>query len=268
MLKPITAGVLIHESEWCQSNSVVVSGTEGALLIDPGIHGYELAEIASELSARGNAVAAGFATHPHWDHMLWHEDLGTAPRLATGLAESTARARLAGGIDAKRLGIPDDVPMELLGKITGLPEGAPQIPWRGPVVRILEHQAHAPGHAALLVEADGVLVAGDMLSDVFIPMLNLMGAPNPIEDYLAALQLLESVAGDVSFVVPGHGSVADGQQLLERIRQDRAYVEALRDGRDPKDARASSPRSGWEFVAEVHARQVERLAQLRAEAQN
>jgi glyoxylase-like metal-dependent hydrolase (beta-lactamase superfamily II) len=48
----------------------------------------------------------------------------------------------------------------------GLPAGTARIPWDGPQIRIIEHQAHAPGHAALLMEERGVLVAGDMLSDV------------------------------------------------------------------------------------------------------
>jgi hypothetical protein len=39
--------------------------------------------------------------------------------------------------------------------------------------------------------------AGDMLSDVVIPMLDLNGTADPIEDCLAALRLLEGVAGGV-----------------------------------------------------------------------
>ena len=46
---------------------------------------------------------------------------------------------------------------------------------------------HAPGHAALLIEERGVLVAGDMLSDVLIPdALEFNDTADPIEDYLAA----------------------------------------------------------------------------------
>jgi glyoxylase-like metal-dependent hydrolase (beta-lactamase superfamily II) len=60
--------------------------------------------------------------------------------------------------------IAGQVPLDLLGLITGLPAEMARIPWDGPQVRIIEHQAHAPGHAALLIEERGVLVAGDMLS--------------------------------------------------------------------------------------------------------
>ena len=150
--------------------------------------------------------------------------------------------------------------MDLLGLITGLPAEAAQIPWDGPEVRIIEHQAHAPGHAALLIEERGVLVAGDMLSDVLIPMLDLQAA-DPIEDYLAALRLLEGVADDVDVVVPGHGSVGGAEQLRARIDQDRAYVQALRDGGVPSDPRIGpSAKPGWEWVSDVHAWQLQRLA--------
>ena len=61
---------------------------------------------------------------------------------------------------AQAASIPEQVPLDLLGLITGLPAETAQIPWDGPQVRIVEHQAHAPGHAALLIEERGVLVAG------------------------------------------------------------------------------------------------------------
>jgi len=122
-----------------------------------------------------------------------------------------------------------------LCRITGLPAEMAQIPWDGPQVRIVEHQAHAPGHAALLIEERGVLVAGDMLSDVLIPLLDLNDTADPIEDYLAALRLLEGVAGDVDVLVPDWGALqpllhpylhwvqADGQVVRGRTnvkRQD------------------------------------------------
>ena len=37
---------------------------------------------------------------------------------------------------------------------------------------IIEHQARAVGHAAVLLADRGVLLAGDMLSDVLIPLLD------------------------------------------------------------------------------------------------
>jgi glyoxylase-like metal-dependent hydrolase (beta-lactamase superfamily II) len=262
VLKQVAEGVLVHESEFCQSNAVVVRGRGGVLLIDAGVLGDELACLANDLSDSGQTVVVGFSTHPHWDHLLWHPGLGAAPRYGTARCADTVRDRLANGIDARRFGIPDEVPLDLLGQITGLPADAGRIPWDGPEVRIIEHQAHAPGHAALLIAERGVLVAGDMLSDVLIPMLDLFGTADPIEDYLAALRLLDAVAADVDVVVPGHGSVGGADQARVRIEQDRAYVLALRDGDDPVDPRVGpSAKPGWEWVAGVQERQLQRLAQ-------
>jgi glyoxylase-like metal-dependent hydrolase (beta-lactamase superfamily II) len=80
VLRQVAEGVLIHESEFCQSNAVVVHGRAGVLLIDPGVHGSEMAAIADDLREFGQPVVAGFSTHPHWDHLLWHARLGAAPR--------------------------------------------------------------------------------------------------------------------------------------------------------------------------------------------
>jgi len=257
VLRQVAEGVLIHESGFCQSNAVVVHGRGGVLLVDAGVLGDELACLADDLSAAGQRVVVGFSTHPHWDHLLWHPGLGDAPRYATARCADTVRDRLSNGIDARRFGIPDEVPLELLGLITGLPTDAARVPWDGPEVRIIEHRAHAPGHAALVIAGCGVLVAGDMLSDVLIPMLDLNGTADPVEDHLAALRLLDAVAADVEVVVPGHGSVGGADQVRTRIDQDRAYVLALRDGHDPADPRVGpSAKPGWEWVAGVHAGQL------------
>lgn len=264
MLKHVAEGVLVHESEFIQSNSVVVQGRAGVLLIDPGITSAEMAALANDLRELGQPVVAGFSTHPDWDHVLWHADFGDVPRYGTArcaaamaelLSHADWRDRVAEGLPPEYA---DEIPMDLLGLITGLPADAARIPWDGPEVRIIEHRAHAPGHAALLVEERGVLVAGDMLSDILMPFLDL-GAANPIEDYLAALRLFESVVDDVDAVVPGHGSVGGAGQLRARIELDRAYVQALRDGDVPDDPRVG-PSAPLDWLPDVHRWQLQRLA--------
>ena len=268
MLRQVAEGVLIHQSEFCQSNAVVVRGQAGVLLIDAGIYGSEMACLANDLSDAGQTVVAGFSTHPHWDHVLWHARFGAAPRYGTARCAATIRvllsdagwkARIAGWIPPD---IAEQISWDLFGLITGLPAETARIPWDGAQVRIIEHQAHAAGHAALLIEERGVLVAGDMLSDALIPMLDLNDAADPIEDYLAALRLIEGVAGDVDVLVPGHGSIGGADQVHARIEQDRAYVHALRDAHVLSDPRVGpSAKDGWDWVAGVHGRQLQRLNQ-------
>src|SRR5262249_30281868 len=160
----------------------------------------------------------------------WHAKLGEAPRYGTArcaadikdlLSQADWKAQVSEVLPPD---IGDQIPLDdLFGQITGLPANTTRIPWDGPAVRIIEHQAHAPGHAALCIEERGVLVAGDLLSDILIPFLDLEAA-DPIEDDLTALRLLEGAADDVRVFIPGHGSVGDADQLRARIEQDRAYM--------------------------------------------
>ncbi|HEY5856699.1 MAG TPA: MBL fold metallo-hydrolase [Aldersonia sp.] len=268
MLTQVAEGVLVHQSELLQNNTVVVQGLTGVLLIDAGITGEEMACLANDLRELGQPVVAGFSTHPDWDHVLWHAELGEAPRYGTArcaaymrdlLSNPDWKARAYEGLPSE---IAEETPLDLFGLITGLPAETAQIPWDGPHVRIIAHPAHAQGHAALLIEERRVLVAGDMLSDVLIPMPDLENAANPIDDYLIGLQLLEDVADDVDVVIPGHGSVGGADQVRTRIEQDRAYVHALRDGHAPDDPRIGpSAKPGWEWVGDMHNGHVRSLAE-------
>ena len=266
MLRQVAKGVLVHQSELLQNNAVVVEGRSGVMLIDPGQTGDEMACLAEDLRKLGLPVVAGFSTHPDWDHVLWHAVLGEAPRYGTArgaaymrelLSNADWKARIAEGLPPE---IADEIPLDLFGLITGLPAGATQIPWDGPLIRIIEHEAHAPGHAALLIEESRALVVGDMLSDVLIPMLDV-SAPDPIGDYLDAMDLLEGVAKGVQVFIPGHGSVGGADQLRTQINQDRVYVQALCDGGVPDDPRIGpSAKKGWEWVSDVHEGQLQQLA--------
>jgi len=266
VLREIAEGVHVHQSAFMQSNAVVVQGAAGVLVVDPGIRGDELACLASDLRTMGQPVVAGFSTHPHWDHLLWHAELGAPPRYGTARCAAVVRERLSDpGAQARVTAVmpPDlvgQVPLDLLGAIAGLPDGAERVPWDGPRVRIVEHQAHAPGHASLLVEEPGVLVGGDLLSDILIPLLDLSGAADPVEDHLDALRLVEGVMGEVDVVVPGHGSVCGAAQARARIALDRAYLHALRDGDEVSDPRLAPSAYGGAWLPGVHERQRGHLA--------
>jgi glyoxylase-like metal-dependent hydrolase (beta-lactamase superfamily II) len=103
--------------------------------------------------------------------VLWHAKLGSPPRYGTARCAAAIRDELSGphGKDSIAEWIPpeiaEQIAWDVFGLITALPAGTARIPWAGPQVRIIEHPAHAAGHAALLIEERGVLVAGDMLSD-------------------------------------------------------------------------------------------------------
>lgn len=257
MLSEVADGVLVRQSDFCLSNGVVVVGTDGLLLVDPGVSGADLAELAADVAVLGLPVTAGFATHPHWDHVLWHEAFGTATRFATARAVARVRdtlVELKGQVDEFAPG----APTEFTGILEPLPEGAGSIPWDGPAVSVIEHDAHAPGHAALLIEAARVVVAGDMLSDVEIPLLDLDGdASAQLVEYERALRLLQVAFERAEVLIPGHGAVAYGTQIDQRLVADRAYLAALRGDGPVDDARIDpSAAYGREWLPRTHHDQV------------
>lgn len=244
-LNQVADGVWVRQSEWVWTNSIVVRGEEGLIVIDPGIEGSELEELAAEVDRLGIPVVAGFSTHPHWDHLLWHPRLGDVPRYATPACaqradEAGERARAMAAESAT------GVPLELVALLTPLPADGGPVPGE-----IVEHRAHAVGHAAILLADRGVLLAGDMLSDVLIPLFDPQ-QDDQLGAYGTALDLLEEPAGQVDVVVPGHGAVATGPEVAARLAADRAYLDALRRGEDPLD-----PRLDQDWLADPHRRNLE-----------
>lgn len=265
MLKQVAKGVFVHQSELLQNNSVVVQGKKGVLLIDPGITEAEMTCLAKDIRELGQTVVAGFSTHPDWDHVLWHSKFSNVPRYGTAsnaafmrdfLSKNDWKAQAKEGLPPE---IIDDVPLKLFGQITGLPAGTDYLPWEGPKVRIIEHPAHAQGHAALLVEDRHVLVAGDMLSDIFFPFID-QSAANPVEEYRTGLLILKAASDDVTIVIPGHGSVGEGDQVQARIELDLAYVDTILDGRIPEDPRVGpSATFGTDWLPQMHQWQAKQL---------
>src|ERR687884_2055016 len=153
MLNQVADGVWVRQSEWVWSNAIAVRGEGGLILVDPGIDGSDLNQLADDLDRLGQPVVAGFSTHPHWDHLLWDSQFGSAPRYGTARCAATARERLSDAGAKSRVAqmlppdIADEVPLDLLGLISGLPDDSAQVPWEGPQVKLVEHPAHAPGHA-------------------------------------------------------------------------------------------------------------------------
>ena len=230
MLNQVADGVWVRQSEWVWSNAVVVRGDGGLVVVDPGIDGSDLGRLADDVDALGLPVVAGFSTHPHWDHLLWHSRFGDVPRYATAAGAQSA-SEVRERAQAMAEGSASGIPLELVGLLTPLPADGGPVPGE-----IIEHRAHCIGHAAVLLADRGVLIAGDMLSDVLIPLLDPR-QPGQVDAYEKSLDRLAEAAEDVNVVVPGHGAIAEGAEVAARLAADRAYIDALRRGEDPADAR-------------------------------
>jgi hydroxyacylglutathione hydrolase len=230
----VAPGVWVATAEKYTTTTTVVAGAGGGCLVaDPAVSVADLDALASWLSSRRLRPAVGWSTHPHWDHVLWSRGLGAGVvRYATVRAADTAAREMAGLIEGARDSAPGH-DLSLFGRLTAL--GAAEVPWDGPRALVIAHDAHAPGHGALFLPDTGVLIAGDMCSDIEIPLPD-MGARDPFGGYRHGLGLLASLAG-VEVVVPGHGHVGDAAEFGRRVAADLAYLDAVEAGRDPGDTR-------------------------------
>ena len=240
-LTEVAAGVLVATSTFATTTSTVVIGPSGGcLLVDPGVTVADLAALTDELAHLGLRPVVAWSTHPHWDHVLWSAGLGDAPRYAAPAAVAILQTEREGMLEQLGQSAPGH-DLELVGKLRVL--DGPAIPWDGPQARLIVHDGHAPGHGAVFLPDSGVLLAGDMCSDVEIPLLDTV-AKDPLGDYRTGVERLASVPG-VRRVVPGHGHVGDAAELRRRLDLDTAYLDAVSAGRPCEDPRLTAESPAW-----------------------
>jgi hydroxyacylglutathione hydrolase len=251
-LTEIASGVLTATSSYSLTTTTVVVGSAGAggcLLIDPAVTVAELAGLAADLGTLGLQAAVAWSTHPHWDHVLWSRELGDAPRYAAPAAVMIAETERDGMLDGMRAAAPGH-DLSLVGRLTALDASA--IPWDGPAAQLIVHDGHVPGHGAVFLPDTGVLIAGDMCSDIEIPLLDTVAA-DPLGDYRTGLERLAAVPG-VRQVVPGHGHVGDASEFRRRLAADSAYLDAVAGGEPFGDPRLTAASPEW--MRATHEEQV------------
>ena len=246
-LVEVVAGVWVARSRfYAQCSTVVLDGNGGALVVDPAYHPDELAAIPADLAALGVRAVAGLATHLHFDHVLWHPDLGDVPRWATpGTVAATTEHREE-VVAPLRSDLTEEL-VELAARLT--PVDGDRLDWSGPTAVLHVHDAHAPHHLALELPELGVVLAGDMLSDIELPMPD--GDDTDLVTYRTGLESLADVVRRSRLLVPGHGSVSE--RPVERLEADLRYLDEL-------EARGASddPRTALQGMAELHAQNLVR----------
>jgi hydroxyacylglutathione hydrolase len=257
--REIAPGVLVATSELLTSTSTVVVGEDGGcLVIDPAVSVADLSALSADLGGAGLRPGVGFATHPHWDHVLWSRELGDVPRYAASGAIAITESEREGMLRELQKTAPGH-DLELFGHLVALPGDGGHIPWNGPAAQVIVHDGHAPGHGAVFIPDAGVLVVGDMLSDIEIPILDTV-ADDPFGDYRTGLQRLAAVPG-VRWIVPGHGHIADAEGFRRRLDTDNHYLDLLAAG-EPFD----DPRCTVQWQRDCHEDQLRVVAGLRVTA--
>lgn len=247
----VAVGVHVMTSRRYETTSTVIVSDGDALVVDPAWDADELAGVAPLIRGLGAQCAAGLATHLHYDHVLWHSDLGDVPRWSSAWAADQWRTNRGDLVQPLIGDIPDDL-VDLAGRISPLAELRLDLASREIVLH--QHDAHARGHLAVEIPDAGVLLAGDMLSDIELPYPD---AEEPdLGLYLDGLDRLAPVVARCTIVVPGHGTPT--QRPMARLDADRRYLDAVLSGSPIDD-----PRLANEGMREIHQRTVEQAKATR-----
>lgn len=216
--------VLVVTSRVYATGCVAIRGGDEGFVVDSPVYPDELDALPAVLEQAGFAVSGLLATHADWDHVLGRLAF---PGAALGCAETSA-ARLTGapGDPQRALRVFDEehyveraAPLSL-GQVQALP-----VPGK---LELGEHElelhptdGHTEDGMAIWAPWASVLVAGDYLSPVEIPMISEGGSR---EAYLATLERLRPLVEQADWVVPGHGGPIEGARALAILREDVAYL--------------------------------------------
>jgi glyoxylase-like metal-dependent hydrolase (beta-lactamase superfamily II) len=242
---------------WQTTCTAVRAGGEG-FVIDSPVYPDELDALPGILEQAGFPVSGLLVTHADWDHLLGRLAF---PQAALGCAGATA-ARLQaelGSAQRELRRFDEEQYVERRGALALA--GTQELPVPGHLS--LGHAQELELHAAAGHTADGmairipwakVLVCGDYLSPVEIPMIGPGGA---LDAYERSLATLGALLDGVEWVVPGHGAPLGVEEARRIHAEDSQYVRALvsdgRDARLPDGRRTTRQR-------EIHAENVQRIA--------
>src|SRR3954452_19760073 len=195
--------IVVTSRLWQTTPTAVRSGGE-SFLIDSPYFPDELELLPMLLEQAGFTPSGLLASHADWDHLLGPPP---SPGLALG-AGSPAAERLRAEPGAAQRELRDADAENYVVRPSPLSVGSYQsLPAPGSVemgdaeLELHPTGGHTDDGVAFLARWAEVLVCGDFLSDVEIPMVG--GA---IRDYRATLARLGPLVEAVETVVPGHGS--------------------------------------------------------------
>jgi glyoxylase-like metal-dependent hydrolase (beta-lactamase superfamily II) len=227
--------VIVFVSDVWQTTSTAVRSGEEGFLIDSPVFPEELRALPDVLEQAGYPVSGLLATHGDWDHLLGRL---AYPGAALGAAESTVtRINAALGRAQRELRsfdeehyVTDRGPLAL-GSLQSLPTPGRVELGADRELQMYPADGHTADGAAYWLPWANVLVCGDYISPVEIPMLSPGGS---VPAYRQTLARLAGLIAQAEWVIPGHGAPISAQRAQEVITEDDAYLERL--VRDPAAA--------------------------------
>jgi len=245
-------GVLVATSRVFQTACTIVRDGEECFVIDSPVLPDELDVLPALLEQAGFPFSGLLATHGDWDHLLGRLAF---PDAALGVAETTAARLTAEPGDAARKlrSFDDELYLERerplsLGQVQALPVPG-KLDVGAQTIELHPTEGHVPDGMALWLDWARVLVVGDFLSPVEIPMLSEGGSRSA---YLATLERLRPLVEQADHVVAGHGGAIDARRALSILDEDVSYLEGLPDSTLPIARRSAEQKR-------IHGENLKRL---------
>ncbi len=223
----LNTDVLVGRSAYWQTSCTVVHRGDETFVVDSPPLPEELEALGGVLDHVGWSCSGLLATHADWDHLLGRLAF---PGLALGCCEtSAARLTAEPGAAARELRAFDEqhyverpAPLSL-GQVQALPvPGVLEI--GDQELELYPADGHTADGMAIFVPWAEVLICGDYLSPVEIPMISEGGSRSA---YRATLERLRELVERSEHVVPGHGEVLDRTRALAILGEDLKYLETL-----------------------------------------
>jgi glyoxylase-like metal-dependent hydrolase (beta-lactamase superfamily II) len=213
---------------WQTTCTALRAGGEG-FVIDSPVFPDELDALPGVLEQAGFPVSGLLATHADWDHLLGRlafpsASLGcgeiSARRLA---AEPGAAQRSLRGFDQEHY-VSARRPLTLSG-VQSLPvPGRLAVGAAGVEIELHPADGHTADGTAYVIPWLEVLVCGDYLSPVEIPMISEGGS---LDAYRATLGRLRALVEATGTVIPGHGAPLGREEALRVLEEDEDYLRSL-----------------------------------------
>ncbi len=223
--------IVVTSLLWQTTATALRSGQE-AMLIDSPYFPDELELLPAVLAQSGFEVSALLATHGDFDHLLGRLAF---PELSVGVAESTM-LRLQGAPGEAQRDLRDRDHEHYVVRPRPLALGGTQsrpVPGRLGLgeeeLELYPAEGHVSDGMAVFAPWLGVLVCGDYLSGVEIPML---GPGGSVAEYRATLSRLAPLVERAETVVPGHGTPSSRAVALRLLEEDSGYLDLLERGEE------------------------------------
>jgi len=225
-------------------NPGLLTGADGVVLIDNGVEAVTPLALAAIEKLTDAPVDFLINTHAHGDHVGVNAAIHQTG--ATIVAHHQLRERM----------IAEEATRDALPELTY--SDSVTLHLNGYTVQVFHvANAHTDGDSVIQFPEVNVIHTGDAMFNKLFPFIDL-DSGGSVDGYIAAQQLMLSLANDETKIIPGHGVLAnkaDLQAAVDMLIDSQARVKALVDaGNDLDQIKTSNPLAdyhdtwNWGFI--------------------